>query len=973
MANDKKTLELQIKIAASEALALVSSLKTEMQTLAATTVKFSESGGTAISKTFQQTQDSAARAAASMKLFGASSAELRNVQSQLKNSAVELVARGFDPQSGELEKLVDEYKRLGREADNLDAANGKNIESFGDLTNALGRLAETAALAKVLSVVKDMGTFALSTADTFQTARNEFGILLGDMEAGAGLFNRIKAFNDKTPFSLGDLTQAVNVLLAAKTPLADLESQLTKFGDLSQGNSQKFTGYINAFSKAAAKGKADMEILNAYLNQGVPILDALAKRFNVTTAEIVEMTSAGEIGFEDFSAALDDLTAEGGRYFGGMELGSRSLAAMQEGLKESVNSLAASFGEMFLPAAIKVVEVLSAIANAINDSPLLKAGLAAAIVALTGYLAAMAVKAALAFAAQMSLNFSIGALNPVVLASTLAVAGLAAGYTLYSSKVQQAARETENLSFQQMEQAQVFDFLTAAASAYAGVLRGLSDETLRSDVVLLKKDINEIQKQIDVLENAKNKALAKGQKNRADEFASALEGERIQLERARKDLAAAQGELGNRRPKGPDPNELARNWKEAWADVWGQFKAEQAGDPFAGIELERGKKLADAYKNYVRAANKETIDQVNAYYDAKRTQMGKKLQAEEERLMRDLSATRIDDLEYEFQESLKYINELEAQRILAAGNSEEEIAAIRARFAVMRSTVEEDHKNNTAKTQFEEAKAAIIDWRATLEDSLTQGLMNLDTFSSEAAVILGGLQAQFTELCVSSTLNGFEEFGRALGEGEDAAKSMERALAAMAQQILKQLPMMFLQAGLQLIANGQWALGLGFVAAAASSALISGYVDGATSADTEDSEKNAKGGIYNQYGKAAAFAAGGFFTNRIIDAPTYFRFASGSGFAPGLMGEAGPEAVMPLKRGSDGNLGISAFGAPQAGSAVYIIIQNYTNEDVQTEQSSDSSGNQIRKIIIGAVKESISNGDMDQSMSNRYNLRARGV
>jgi tape measure domain-containing protein len=104
------------------------------------------------------------------------------------------------------------------------------------------------------------------------------------MEAGAGLFNQIKAFNDKTPFSLDTLTRAASVLLSAKVPLADLQNQLAKFGDLSQGNSQKFTSYINAFSKAAARGKADMEILNIYLDQGVPILDALGKRFNVTTA-----------------------------------------------------------------------------------------------------------------------------------------------------------------------------------------------------------------------------------------------------------------------------------------------------------------------------------------------------------------------------------------------------------------------------------------------------------------------------------------------------------------------------------------------------------------------------------------------------------------------------------------------------------------------------------------------------------------
>jgi phage-related minor tail protein len=91
------------------------------------------------------------------------------------------------------------------------------------------------------------------------------------------------------------------------------------------------------------------------------------------------------------------------------------------------------------------------------------------------------------------------------------------------------------------------------------------------------------------------------------------------------------------------------------------------------------------------------------------------------------------------------------------------------------------------------------------------------------------------------------------------------------------------------------------------------------------------------------------------------------------MGEAGPEAIMPLTRGGDGRLGVNASGISAGGAAVYVIIQNYTNEEVRTEESSGSDGSQIRKIIIGTVKQSITGGEMDQSMSSRYGLRARGV
>jgi hypothetical protein len=60
------------------------------------------------------------------------------------------------------------------------------------------------------------------------------------------------------------------------------------------------------------------------------------------------------------------------------------------------------------------------------------------------------------------------------------------------------------------------------------------------------------------------------------------------------------------------------------------------------------------------------------------------------------------------------------------------------------------------------------------------------------------------------------------------------------------------------------------------------------------------------------FAKGGAFTNSVVSSPTMFKFADGGAMRTGLMGEAGPEAIMPLKRGSDGSLGVQATGLREA-------------------------------------------------------------
>lgn len=70
-------------------------------------------------------------------------------------------------------------------------------------------------------------------------------------------------------------------------------------------------------------------------------------------------------------------------------------------------------------------------------------------------------------------------------------------------------------------------------------------------------------------------------------------------------------------------------------------------------------------------------------------------------------------------------------------------------------------------------------------------------------------------------------------------------------------------------------------------------------------------------GGVHAFANGGAFTNSIVSSPTLFRFANGTG----LMGEAGPEAIMPLKRDGSGRLGVSApQGVTGGGAPISISI-----------------------------------------------------
>lgn len=73
-------------------------------------------------------------------------------------------------------------------------------------------------------------------------------------------------------------------------------------------------------------------------------------------------------------------------------------------------------------------------------------------------------------------------------------------------------------------------------------------------------------------------------------------------------------------------------------------------------------------------------------------------------------------------------------------------------------------------------------------------------------------------------------------------------------------------------------------------------------------------------GRVTPFAKGG-----VVSGPTTFPMRGGTG----LMGEAGPEAIMPLSRGADGALGVRA----QGGGTVNVTM-NISTPDVQGFQRS---------------------------------------
>lgn len=126
---------------------------------------------------------------------------------------------------------------------------------------------------------------------------------------------------------------------------------------------------------------------------------------------------------------------------------------------------------------------------------------------------------------------------------------------------------------------------------------------------------------------------------------------------------------------------------------------------------------------------------------------------------------------------------------------------------------------------------------------------------------------------------------------------------------------------------------------------------------------SAKGNVFGS--GIQAFAKGAAFTNSIVSRPTLFKFAKGTG----MMGEAGPEAIMPLRRNASGQLGVVSAGA----GGVNINVINNVGSDVDVSVASakkNESGFDIELLINKTLSNDIrNNGQIARQFSSAFGLR----
>ncbi|HAK9317098.1 phage tail tape measure protein [Escherichia coli] len=225
---------------------------------------------------------------------------------------------------------------------------------------------------------------------------------------------------------------------------------------------------------------------------------------------------------------------------------------------------------------------------------------------------------------------------------------------------------------------------------------------------------------------------------------------------------------------------------------------------------------------------------------------------------------------------------------------------------------------------YAKADALRSNWNAGLQEGLTNWADSATDYASQAAD------------AVVSTMDGL------VSNISDALAGNVVDWRNWGSSILQEVSKILMNAA---IVNGLKSLSKSMSGAGGWLGTVGDWLSGAVA--------NAKGGVYTSANLSA-------YSNTIVDTPTYFAFAKGAG----LMGEAGPEAIMPLTRAADGSLGVRAIGNVNgSGGFVYspvyhISIQNKGSNGEIDVQSARGLVDLIDSRVVSVMQSSRRDGGL---------------
>lgn len=225
-------------------------------------------------------------------------------------------------------KLGDTYRRTGtyaQQATQKAESGFKRVSTaIGDARQKLDRLnsgfhglgSKLAGLGLSIGSV-DIGRRIINAGGNEEDILARLEFALKDRGKAIAMNNELKAFARRAPIPIQDMRQQAAMLAPV---FGDQTMKYFKMlGDVVSGSGGDFGNIAYNFAQIKSMGRTYGIDLRQFAMQNIPIWQELAKVLNVPVEKMEEISTSGKITFDVVAKAFENMTKEGGIYFGAME------------------------------------------------------------------------------------------------------------------------------------------------------------------------------------------------------------------------------------------------------------------------------------------------------------------------------------------------------------------------------------------------------------------------------------------------------------------------------------------------------------------------------------------------------------------------------------------------------------------------------------------------------------------------------
>lgn len=295
--------------------------------------------------------------------------DTRNYNEQVRSAKKETqeLAKEFDDAEKEVREFKSSLDQCTNSTSKAATQTKKDTDSMGTSWSGFGVTVIgviTGVVTAISSAMISLTKLGLQFNSEIESYTTNFEVLLGDATLAAEKVEQLKEMAAKTPFGIGDLSQATQTLLGFGIEAEKTEDILKMLGDAALGDKTKLQSLSLAFAQATSAGKLMGQDLMQMINAGFNPLNSLAQQTGLSVGQLKEIMSGtseealetmlamegvtdygkqiieqGYISADDLYNALHAATSEGGLFFNGMEKSSQTLSGLISTLTDDFNAL----------------------------------------------------------------------------------------------------------------------------------------------------------------------------------------------------------------------------------------------------------------------------------------------------------------------------------------------------------------------------------------------------------------------------------------------------------------------------------------------------------------------------------------------------------------------------------------------------------------------------------------------------------